>query len=255
MGKQILSDKKTILYIVLSSIFITNALIAEIIGVKIFSIEKLFNIAPITFEWLNNTVLTLNMSVGILIWPIVFITSDIINEYFGRRGVRRISFITAIMIGYSFLIIFSGTQMPPSDFWLEVNDTDAQGNYFNINYAYSTLFSQSLGIIVGSITAFLVGQLVDVYTFHYIRGLTGHKKLWLRATGSTIVSQFIDSFLILFIAFYWLGNWTFGQVIAVGIMQYIYKVGFAIVLTPLIYLAHAIIDRYLGTKEIDLKEM
>ena len=103
-----------------------------------------------------------------------------------------------------------------------------------------------MGIIVGSITAFLVSQLTDTYTFHYIRKITGHKKLWLRATGSTIVSQLIDSFLILFIAFYWLGNWTAVEVIAVGVVQFFYKVILAVLFTPLIYWLHYIIDRYLG---------
>lgn len=255
MGKITTSDKKSKLYIVLCCIFLSNALIAEIIGVKIFSVEKLFNISPLEIKWFFESKLNLNLSVGILIWPIVFITSDIINEYFGRPGVKRISYLTSMLIGYAFIIIFLGTELPPADFWVEVNGKDVNGNPFDVNYAYSTLFIQSLGIIIGSITAFLVGQLVDVYTFHYIRKITGHKKLWLRATGSTVVSQFVDSFLILTIAFYWLGNWTFSQVIAVGLLQYIYKVGFAIVLTPVIYLAHSIIDKYLGTKEIDISNM
>lgn len=255
MGKIVNTDRKTTLYIVLCCIFLTNALIAEIVGVKIFSVEKIFDIAPLDIKWFFESKLNFNLSVGILIWPIVFITSDIINEYFGRPGVKRISYLTAMMIGYAFVIIFVGTKLPPADFWIDVNNTDANGNPFDTNYAYSKLFSQSLGIIIGSITAFLVGQLVDVYTFHYIRKITGHKKLWLRATGSTVVSQFVDSFLILTIAFYWLGNWTFSQVIAVGLLQYIYKVGFAIILTPAIYLAHSIIDKYLGTKEIDISKM
>jgi uncharacterized integral membrane protein (TIGR00697 family) len=106
-----------------------------------------------------------------------------------------------------------------------------------------------MGIIVGSIMAFLVSQLVDVYAFHYLRKLTGHKKLWLRATGSTVISQLIDSFVILFIAFYFLGNWTFGQVLSVGVVQYTYKIIMAVALTPLIYIFHYFIDRYLGKDE------
>lgn len=186
------------------------------------------------------------MSVGILIWPFVFIISDIVNEYFGKPGVKRLSYLAAILIGYGFIIILGGTNLPPSDFWLHNNALDAQGNAFNVNYAYSTIFRQGLGIIVGSITAFLVGQLVDIYTFHYLRKITGHKKLWLRATGSTVVSQLIDSFIILLIAFYWLGNWSFIDVISVGLVQYIYKILLAILLTPLIYWIHYLIDRYLG---------
>ena len=81
--------------------------------------------------------------------------------------------------------------------------------------------------------------------------------IWLRATGSTLVSQLVDSFVVLFIAFYLFANppWSFKQVVAVGIINYIYKFVVAIVLTPLLYLAHGIIDKYLGKeKALELSE-
>jgi queuosine precursor transporter len=248
-------NKKTFLYLLLASFFITNALIAEFGGVKIFSVEKLFGIAPLQFN-IFGIITDLNLSVGVLIWPIVFVFSDIINEYFGKVGVRRISFITAGMIAYAFLIILMWTGMPPADFWLSINGKDSHGNPFDINFAYNTIFRAGLGIIVGSLTAFLVSQLIDAYVFHYFKKLTGHKFLWLRSTGSTVISQIIDSFVILFIAFYFLGNWSLEQVFRVGLMQYLYKVFIAIALTPIIYLAHVVIDKYLGkeTSEIIIEE-
>lgn len=244
-------NKKTFLYLLLASFFITNALIAEFGGVKMFSVEKMLGIDPVHFN-IFGMITDLNLSVGVLIWPVVFIFSDIINEYFGKRGVRRISFITAGMIGYSFLIILMWTDMPPADFWLKLNGLDSQGRPFDINFAYSSIFRMGLGIVIGSLTAFLVSQLVDAYVFHYFRKLTGHKYLWLRSTGSTVVSQVIDSFVILFIAFYFLGNWSIGQVLRVGLVQYSYKVLLAIALTPLIYLAHSLIDKYLGKESSEI---
>ena len=98
----------------------------------------------------------------------------------------------------------------------------------------------------GSVIAFLVGQLVDVLIFQRIKKMTGEKFLWLRATGSTLISQFIDSFVVLFIAFYWGADWNLERVLAIGIMNYIYKFGMAFVLTPVIYLVHWLIDLYLG---------
>lgn len=248
-------SKKTFLYLLLSCFFITNALIAEFGGVKIFSAEKLLGIAPLHLN-IFGIITDLNMSVGVLIWPIVFIFSDIINEYFGKVGVRRISFITAGMIAYAFIIILLWTGMPPADFWLKVNGIDTLGRPFDIDFAYNTIFRAGLGIIVGSLAAFLVSQLVDAYVFHYFKKLTGHKYLWLRSTGSTVISQIIDSFVILFIAFYFLGNWSLEQVFRVGLVQYLYKVLLAIALTPLIYLAHVVIDNYLGkeTSEIVIEE-
>jgi uncharacterized integral membrane protein (TIGR00697 family) len=238
-------DKELILYIVLAGFFLTNAIIAEVIGVKIFSVEKMLGIKPLEMNFLGEAI-SLNLSVGILIWPVVFIVSDIINEYFGKPGVRRLSILASMLIAYAFIVILSGTKLPPSDYWLKINGFTGQPGSFNIDHAYNTIFRQGLGIIVGSITAFLVGQLVDMYVFHYIRQHTGHKWLWLRANGSNIVSQLIDSFLILIIAFYWLGNWSFGQVLALGFAQYLYKIGLAGLLTPVIYWVHYIIDGYLG---------
>lgn len=248
-------NKKTFLYLLLASFFITNALIAEFGGVKIFSVEKLFGMAPLQLN-IFGFITDLNLSVGVLIWPIVFVFSDIINEYFGKVGVRRISFITAGMISYAFIIILMWTDMPPADFWLQLNGIDSQGRPFDINFAYTTIFRAGLGIIVGSLTAFLVSQLIDAYIFHYFKKLTGNKFLWLRSTGSTVISQIIDSFVILFVAFYFLGNWSLEQVFRVGLIQYMYKVFIAIALTPVIYLVHMVIDQYLGkdTSEIIIEE-
>ena len=98
--------------------------------------------------------------------------------------------------------------------------------------------------------AFLIAQLLDASVFHWLRKLTGNKKIWLRATGSTLVSQLIDSFVVLFIAFFLFGNWSFNQVLSVAIINYIYKFTVAVVLTPLLYVAHYFIDNYLGLSKV-----
>jgi len=242
------NTKKASLYLLLASFFLGNAILAELTGAKIFSVGKLLQ-QVFPGSALPGFADHLNMSIGVVIWPLVFITSDILNEYFGRTGVRRISFITAALIGYVMLFLMVGNNLPPADFWLQNNPVDPAGNPFDINYAYKSIFSQGVNIIAGSLVAFLVSQLVDAYTFHYLKVITGHKYLWLRATGSTVISQVIDSFLILFVAFYWLGNWSLEQVIRVGFVQYLYKVSLAILLTPLIYLGHWGIDKYLGTRD------
>ena len=110
--------------------------------------------------------------------------------------------------------------------------------------AFDSIFGQSMRIIFGSLVAFFVSQLLDVYIFHKIKKMTGEKWVWLRATGSTLVSQLVDSFIVLFIAFGHLWGWQ--RVIAVGLVNYSYKCLMAIVLTPLIYLIEARITAYLG---------
>lgn len=239
-------SRRTNLFLILGSIFLTNAILAEIIGVKIFSAEKTLGFNPVNWSFFDEYILDFNLTAGAVIWPIVFITTDIINEYFGKKGVRKISFLTAGLIAYIFIIISIVTILVPADFWIEVNAQTPTGDAFDINYAFNSIFRQGLGIILGSLTAFLLGQLIDVFVFQKLRAITGAKMIWLRATGSTLVSQFIDSFVVLGIAFYVFGNWSLSQIIAVGLINYVYKFSVAILLTPLLYLGHGMIDRYLG---------
>ena len=238
-----LEKKKNRLFIALSGIFLTNALIAEMIGVKIFSAEATLGLAPANLNILG-FMMDFNLTAGAVIWPVVFITSDLINEYFGQPGVKRISYLTAGLIAYSFMVIFLTMKLPPAGWWLEAYSHDNAGNYFNMDFAFNRIFGQGQRIIIGSLSAFLVGQLVDVFVFQKLRKVTGHKMLWLRATGSTLVSQLIDSFVVLFIAFY--STFSNTQIVAIGLTNYIYKFTMAILLTPLIYAGHSIIDKYLG---------
>ena len=228
-------NKLNNIFIILTGIFVTNAIIAEILGTKIFD-----------FSYLKN----FSLSVGVLIWPVVFITTDIINEYFGKSGVKKISYFTIILILYVFLIVFLSTKLTPNTYWLNINSTDNSGNPFDIDYAYNTIFLQSTGIIIGSVFAFLIAQLLDVFIFQKIKKITKGKFIWLRATGSTLISQLIDSFVVLTIAFYFLApegkEWSINQVFVVGFDNYTFKFFVAIIITPFIYLAHYLIDSYLG---------
>ena len=243
-------SKKQSLFLFLCGLFLTNALIAEIIGAKIFSVEALLGLSPAQIP-LFGTKLDFNMSAGVVNWPIVFITSDIINEYFGKKGVRRISYLTAGFIAYMFVAIYSTTLLPPAQFWLDVNKTDSAGNPLNINDAFNKIFRQGLGIMIGSIVAFLIGQLLDVTIFAWLRKRTGSKQIWLRATGSTLFSQLIDSFVVIFIAFYLFGDWTVTQVLSVGTINYFYKGCVALLMTPILYIAHALINRFLGQENAE----
>ena len=228
-------NKRNNIFFILSGIFITNAIIAEILGTKIFEFDFILNF---------------NMSVGVIIWPVVFITTDIINEYFGKKGIKKISYFTILLIIYVFIIIYMSTKLTPNNYWLNINSVDNHGNPFNIDYAYNIIFLQSTGIIIGSIIAFLIAQILDVIVFHKLKRMTKGKFIWLRATGSTLISQFIDSFVVLFIAFYLLAPndkvWSLSQVFSVGFDNYTFKFIIAILTTPLIYFAHYLIDNYMG---------
>lgn len=240
--------RKNILFIILCGFFVTNAVTAEIIGSKIFSLESVLGMPPAQINILGFK-LDFNMSAGVLNWPVVFIISDIINEYFGVKGVKMISYITTILIAYTFFVLFGASALPPAQFWIDLNKTDAQGYPLNINNAYSIILNSGMGIIIGSIIAFLIGQITDAYIFKKLRLITRNKHIWLRATGSTLLSQLLDSFVVIFIAFYLFGNWDIKQILAVGSVNYIYKFAVAILVTPVIYLLHFLIDAYLGKEK------
>ena len=236
----IINQKKTNLFVVLCGIFLTNAILAEIVGVKIFSLEATLGLPPAQIQMLGSWVVDYNLSAGVMMWPVVFITTDIINEYFGKEGVRKISTLTVIFVIYIFAMLWAITSLAPAQFWLDINKSDSYGNSLNINEAFNKIFNQSMGIIIGSLVAFIVGQMLDVITFQWLRKLTGSRKIWLRATGSTIISQFIDSFVVITIAFYVFGNprWSIQQIFSVGIIGYSYKFLAAMLMTPrFIYVA------------------
>ena len=123
--------KKNNLFIVLAGIFITNALLAEMIGVKIFSAEGTLGLQPANLNILGFT-MDFNLTAGAIIWPIVFITTDLINEYFGKPGVKKISYFTAGLIAYAFVVIFLTMLLAPANFWLDAYNKVPNGNYFDI---------------------------------------------------------------------------------------------------------------------------
>ena len=177
------------------------------------------------------------MSIGILPWPIVFVTTDLINEYFGEKGVRKLSLITASLIAYTFIILFLAMQIPAVKGANLVTDAQFKG-----------VFGQSMWIIVGSITAFMVSQLIDVTIFHFVKNRTGNKMIWLRSTGSTVISQLFDSFIVLGIAFWMTGKMTTEVFIVSAFTGYFVKLIIAILLTPLIYVGHSLIEKYIHSK-------
>ena len=239
--------KESRLFLVLGAFLIANAILAEFIGVKIFTVEGSLGIQKFDINMFGVPDLSFNMSAGVVTWPLIFIMTDIINEYFGIKQVRFLSILAAILITYAFFVVGFAMNLAPSDFW---DNQTVNGEAINMNNAFSAIFGQGMWIIVGSIIAFLIGQMVDVIIFHRIKKITGERFLWLRATGSTLASQFIDSFVVIFIAFYINPqyNWTWQMVAAIGLVNYSYKFVVAILMTPLLYGVHRIIDKYLGTE-------
>jgi uncharacterized integral membrane protein (TIGR00697 family) len=210
------SRRKDVVFITLAGFFVTNAIVAEVIGGKLVQFFGLFT-----------------QSLGIILWPIVFVLTDLINEHYGKNGVRKLTYITVGLIVYTFILLSIGMR------------TTAVGFSPVTDEMFSAVFGQSRWIIVGSICAFLVSQLTDVYIFWLFRKMTSGKMIWLRATGSTVISQVIDTFIVQFIAFVLPGKWTMDQFITNASWGYLFKLLVAVCMTPLIYLAHYAINRFL----------
>jgi uncharacterized integral membrane protein (TIGR00697 family) len=209
------SERRNMLFLCLSGVFIATALLGELTG------GKLIRLGPFV------------MSVGVLAWPVVFLTTDLVNEYFGLQGVRRLTFLTVLLIVMAFGVLSLGSAIPAADI-SPVSDA-----------AFSQVFNQSKWIIVGSLCAFLISQFIDAWVFVVCKRWTAGKKLWLRASGSTAVSQWIDSFVVIGIAFWLPGTLTFQSFITLALSNYVYKCGIAVLLTVPVYAAHAVIDKYL----------
>jgi len=209
-------NRKDIVFLVLAGFFITNAIIAELIGGQLIQFFGLFT-----------------QSIGIILWPIIFILTDLINEHFGKDGVKKLTYITVGLISFAFIILSIAITIPATSF-SPVN-----------NEVFKTVFGQSQWIIVGSIIAFLISQLVDVYTFLFFKKITGNKFIWLRATGSTLISQLVDTFVVQYIAFVLPSKWTFNEFMTNASYGYVFKLFIAIALIPLIYIGHFVINKFL----------
>jgi uncharacterized integral membrane protein (TIGR00697 family) len=236
-------ERASRLFLVLAVFFVGNALLAELIGVKIFALEDTLGLSP--FEWnLFGQSGSLNFTAGTLLWPIVFVMTDVINEFYGKRGVRFISWLAVGVIVYGFIFAYLAIGLAPASWWVDVAADQGVPDY---QKAFAAVFGQGMWTIGGSLTAFLLGQLIDVSVFHRIRRATGEKMVWLRATGSTAVSQLVDSFIVLYIAFV-LGpqQWGMDLFLAVGTLNYAYKMAAAIALIPLLYIVRRAITGFLG---------
>ena len=212
-------------FLVLAGVFITHALLGELLGGKLLEVA----VPGIDLVWV--------MSIGVIPWPLVFVTTDLVNEYFGPTAVRRLTTLAVGLIIYTFGLLWICMQIP------------AAGISPVTDEAFNMVFGQSMWIIVGSIVAFVVSQLLDATVFVILKRRTGGSLLWLRAVGSTVVSQLIDTFVINAIAFWLPGKLTAGQMLGLSVTNYGYKFLIALATLPVIYFGHDLMDRYLKGDE------
>jgi uncharacterized integral membrane protein (TIGR00697 family) len=233
MDTEIVNSRRQWLFIFLVGLFITNAITAELISNKLVQV-------PISFSFFNKDFGPFTTIVGILPWPVVFILTDLLNEFYGFKAVKRVSWITTILIAYCFLIVGLSLSIPA---------VEIKGSKLATNESYNLVFGQAQMVILGSMTAFLISQLLDAYVFNWIKKKTGNKLIWLRSTGSTLFSQLIDTYVVLYIGFVLPGSLSMSDFFTIAPTNYVLKIVIAISLTPLIYIGHYVVKQYLKVNQ------
>jgi uncharacterized integral membrane protein (TIGR00697 family) len=168
-------------------------------------------------------------SAGIIPFPLTFVLTDVVNEFYGPAGARRLTFVGLGAAVFVWAVITLALHLPPSP-TSPIPDP-----------VFHAAFGTAARLYVASLSAYVVGQLLDITIFRNLRKLTGHRLLWLRATGSTVLSQIIDSFTVSFV--FLVGTQPLGFITSNAANNYVGKLIMAVLLTPLIYAIHAVFRR------------
>jgi queuosine precursor transporter len=204
------------LFVVLAAIFVTCLVLGDVTGGKAFAT----GVGPV--------------SVGMILFPVTFLLTDVINDFYGRKGARFVTMVGAGMATLAYLMLVITTALP--------TDVDS---YFQ-DGEYAKIFGGSSKLFLASIVAYLIGQILDINIFLFWKRATKGKHLWLRATGSTLLSQLVDTATINSIFWAGVADKTWGWIIAKIIREYLIKVAVAVLLTPVVYAVHGLIMRWLG---------
>jgi uncharacterized integral membrane protein (TIGR00697 family) len=209
-------------YLACAGLSVTALLVADFLGPKFFDYGDVLG-------W------QLRHSAGMLAFPLTFLVTDVVNEYYGAAGARRIALLSFAMGAASWLAIVAAQAMP-----VAADSPVSQADFERV-------FGAARSVYVASLIAYLAGQLCDIAVFRAVKRLTGQRLLWLRATGSTVVSQLVDSFVITSLFLWGQGVMSDGTVVTwdmvwrTALTGYGLKFALALATTPLIYLAHALL--------------
>ena len=221
-------DSRQKLFVVLAAIFTTCLVVGDIIGGKLIQ-TALFG-------------QTITLTVGMIPFPVTFLLTDLLNEFYGKRAARFVTWVgfSMALLAYAFIYIAAAiprAEMARSPSWNGVTDD-----------AFNNVFMGSMRMIIASLTAYLVAQFTDIGVFHMLRRLTRGRLLWLRATGSTVISQAIDTVTISLVA--WYGLMSASDIANIMVSSYGLKFLIAVGLTPVIYAGHALLHRLMDLKPV-----
>lgn len=216
-------DARLKLFVTIVAVFVTCLVVGDLIGgkligINVFGDERIF-------------------AAGMISFPITFVLTDILSEFYGRSVVRWVTVIAFFMVGLTMLIAFIAGVMPWAGFTQSPDWSGVTASHFD------PVFTQAMWIQFCSMTAFLLASLVDITVFFLLKRATGNRMLWLRATGSTAISQLFDTAIIQAMAFG--SQLTFSQYVNVVSTSYLLKLVVAIGITPIIYALHEVIEKTL----------
>lgn len=228
------SYKRDVLFLSLAGIFITALVMGNIIGttkfVTLFALglpDWMLSIVP---EYIRDSeTYVMSIPVGLIAFPVTFLVTDLISELFGRKKAQLVVWIGFFMNVFMLIIMTIAHWLP--------NTYGVSGG----TNLYEGVYGFMVGNTIGSMIAYLVAQTIDVRLFHFWKNLTKGKHLWLRNNASTMVSQLVDSSIILSIL-YINGNLgddinTIGALVILIFSSYLFKFFAALFDTPLIYAA------------------
>ncbi|WP_373531137.1 queuosine precursor transporter [Vampirovibrio sp.] len=216
-------DRSQKIFVWLTAIFVISLFIADEVGAMLFSFRVPFLKDPVL------------LSAGIIPFPVTFILTDLLNEFYGKQGARFVTWVGFGMCLLAYIYLTVGSLLP----------IDAAT--FIPKPVFMTIYTQYTGMFLASLLAYLIGQMLDIQIFHAIRSVTKHRFIWLRATGSTVVSQLFDSLIVTFIAFW--GQMQASEMLRLAIGNYSWKFLIAIGITPLLYLGHLILKTLMPRQE------
>ncbi len=229
-------NAQQLLYLWLAGIFVTCLLVANIVGSKFFHFGT---VSILGWE------IHAEHSVGMFSFPVTFLMTDLLNEYYGKRGARRVTYLGLAMSAVAFGFLSLAVHAPPAP----------PGRTFADESAFDAILGASGRMIIASMIAYTIGQLADISLFGVLKRMTGGRLVWLRATGSTVLSQALDSLAIMSVL-YFFQRLADGQrpdlafTLSAALKGYLIKFSIAVLITPLIYVGRAIVGTVFGLRPI-----
>ncbi|MGV3624810.1 MAG: queuosine precursor transporter [Archangium sp.] len=219
-----LLDTRGKLFLTLAALFTTSLVVGDIIGGKLMAVP-FFGTVQL-------------LSVGFIPFPITFLLTDLLNEFYGKSAARTVTLVGLGMALFTLLMLTLAVAAP----WHPVTQA---ADWKGLTPApYDAVFASGTRILIASMVAYLFAQLLDIAIFHRLKRLTAGRMLWLRATGSTVVSQLIDTIVIQSLV--WNEQLEVTKLTGLIIASWLGKLIIAVLLTPLIYAGHAVVERWLG---------